>query len=115
MTTDQDDVAINGDLTRYRVLLKISGTVGWQPTVDAVLHSLAALLSNVVAFDHMALLLSDSSGSIGGATERLGLKRTTLQNKMRRLGIGKVDDQSTVEKVFFALSPCLHNPWTWAV
>ena len=62
LTTDQDDVAINGDLTRYRALLKISGTVGAQPTVDAVLHSLAALLSNVVAFDHMALLLFDSSG-----------------------------------------------------
>jgi formate hydrogenlyase transcriptional activator len=62
LTTDQDDVAINGDLTRYRALLKISGTVGAQPTVDAVLHSLAALLSNAVAFDHMALLLFDSSG-----------------------------------------------------
>jgi formate hydrogenlyase transcriptional activator len=62
LTTDQDDVAINGDLTRYRALLKISGTVGANPTVDAVLHSLAALLSNVVEFDHMALLLFDSSG-----------------------------------------------------
>ena len=62
LTTDQDDVAINGDLTRYRALLKISGIVGAQPTVDAVLQSLAALLSNVVAFDHMALLLFDSSG-----------------------------------------------------
>ena len=62
LTTDHDDVAINGDLTRYRALLQISGTVGAQPTVDAVLHSLAALLSNVVAFDHMALLLFDSSG-----------------------------------------------------
>jgi hypothetical protein len=46
LTTDQDDVAINGDLTRYRALLRISGTVGAQPTVDAVLHSLATLLSN---------------------------------------------------------------------
>jgi len=62
LTTEQDDVASNGDLTRYRALLKISGTVGAQPTVDAVLHSLAVLLSNVVAFDHMALLLFDSSG-----------------------------------------------------
>jgi hypothetical protein len=48
LTTDQDDVAINGDLTRNRVLLKICGTVGAQPTVDAFLHSLATLLSNVV-------------------------------------------------------------------
>ncbi len=62
LTIDQDDVAINGDLTRYRALLKISGTVGSQPTVDAVLHSLATLLSNVVSFDDIALLLFDSSG-----------------------------------------------------
>ena len=62
LTIDPDDVVINDDLTRYRALLKISGTVGAQPTVDAVLHSLAVLLSNVVAFDHMALLLFDSSG-----------------------------------------------------
>ena len=62
LTTDQDDVAINGDLTRYRALLKISGTVGAQPTVDAVLHSLATLLSNVVSFDNIALLLFDPSG-----------------------------------------------------
>jgi hypothetical protein len=48
LTADQDDVAINGDLTRYRALLKISGTVGAQPAVDAVLHSLAILLSNAV-------------------------------------------------------------------
>jgi len=62
LTTDQDDVAINGDLTRYRALLKISGTVGAQPTVDAVLHGLATLLSNVVSFENIALLLSDPSG-----------------------------------------------------
>ena len=38
--------------------------------------------------------LSDASGRIagkGGAAERLGLKRTTLQNKMRRLSIGRND------------------------
>jgi formate hydrogenlyase transcriptional activator len=38
--------------------------------------------------------LKASSGQIsghGGAAERLGLKRTTLQNKMRRLGINKGD------------------------
>src|SRR5208337_2366636 len=62
LTIDQDDVAINGDLTRYRALLKISGTVGAQPTVDAVLHSLATLLSNVVSFENIALLLFDPSG-----------------------------------------------------
>lgn len=61
-TTDTGDVAINGDLTRYRALLKISGTVGAQPTFDSVLHSLATLLSNVVSFENIALLLFDPSG-----------------------------------------------------
>jgi len=40
--------------------------------------------------------LKAASGQIsghGGAAERLGLKRTTLQNKMRRLGINKGDYQ----------------------
>ena len=59
--TERDNAANTADLTRYRALLKISGTVGAQPTVDAVLHSLAALLSNVVSFDNMALLLFDCS------------------------------------------------------
>lgn len=38
--------------------------------------------------------LKESSGQIsghGGAAERLGLKRTTLQNKIKRLGIEKKD------------------------
>jgi formate hydrogenlyase transcriptional activator len=38
--------------------------------------------------------LKHSSGKIagkGGAAERLGLKRTTLQNKMRRLSITRTD------------------------
>jgi hypothetical protein len=41
--------------------------------------------------------LKAASGQIsghGGAAERLGLKRTTLQNKMRRLGICKGDYQT---------------------
>ena len=62
LTTDQDDVVIHDDLTRYRAPLKLSGTVAAQPTVDAVLHSLAPLLSNVVSFENIALLLFDSSG-----------------------------------------------------
>ena len=40
--------------------------------------------------------LRAASGRIagqGGAAERLGLKRTTLQNKIRRLGISKVQHQ----------------------
>jgi formate hydrogenlyase transcriptional activator len=38
--------------------------------------------------------LKAASGQIsgkGGAAESLGLKRTTLQNKMRRLGVSKKD------------------------
>jgi formate hydrogenlyase transcriptional activator len=38
--------------------------------------------------------LKHASGKIagrGGAAERLGLKRTTLQNKMRRLSITRAD------------------------
>jgi formate hydrogenlyase transcriptional activator len=38
--------------------------------------------------------LKNSSGKIagkGGAAERLGLKRTTLQNKMRKLSITRAD------------------------
>jgi formate hydrogenlyase transcriptional activator len=38
--------------------------------------------------------LKAASGRIagkGGAAERLGLKRTTLQNKMRRLSITRAD------------------------
>ena len=62
LTTEQDDVALNGDLTRYRTLLKIPGAIGVQRTVGAVLHSLATLLSNVVSFDDIALLLFDPSG-----------------------------------------------------
>jgi formate hydrogenlyase transcriptional activator len=58
---DRHDVAINDDLTRLRALLKISSAAGTQPAVDAILHSLASLLSNVVSFDDIALLLFDSS------------------------------------------------------
>jgi formate hydrogenlyase transcriptional activator len=49
--------------------------------------------------------LKDASGRIagkGGAAERLGLKRTTLQNKMRRLRISRGDysaDQYTSRTV----------------
>jgi formate hydrogenlyase transcriptional activator len=42
--------------------------------------------------------LRDTSGKIagnGGAAERLGLKRTTLQNKMRRLSIARSDYWAT--------------------
>ncbi|HEX4919282.1 MAG TPA: helix-turn-helix domain-containing protein [Candidatus Bathyarchaeia archaeon] len=42
----------------------------------------------------MVEALRSASGRIagnGGAAERLGLKRTTLQNKMRRLNITRAD------------------------
>ena len=41
-----------------------------------------------------ALKASDGKVSgLGGATERLGLKRSTLRNKMNRLNIGRTDYQ----------------------
>ena len=46
--------------------------------------------------------LKAASGRIagaGGAAERLGLKRTTLQNKMRRLNISAADRSQRVEKI----------------
>ncbi|MGA9495339.1 MAG: GAF domain-containing protein, partial [Terriglobales bacterium] len=83
LTTDQDDVATNGDLTRYRALLKISGTVGAQPTVDAVLHSLATLLSNVVSFENIALLLFDPSG------QRLALRAFERSHDDAAIEVGR--------------------------
>ncbi|MBS1850759.1 MAG: sigma 54-interacting transcriptional regulator [Acidobacteria bacterium] len=58
----QDTNAVADELTRYDALLKISTTVGSQSTVDAILHSLADLLCNVVPFESIALLLFDSFG-----------------------------------------------------
>jgi formate hydrogenlyase transcriptional activator len=62
VTTAQDENTIAGELTRYRALLKISSAAGSQATVDAVLHSLADLLLNVVPFESIALLLFDTFG-----------------------------------------------------
>jgi len=52
---------MSAKLTTDRALLKISCTVGAQPTVDEVLRSLATLLSNVVSSENIALLLFDPS------------------------------------------------------
>jgi DNA-binding NtrC family response regulator len=46
--------------------------------------------------------LKAASGRIagaGGAAERLGLKRTTLQNKMRRLNVSRADWSQRVDKI----------------
>ncbi len=61
ITVTRDQNGNDGDQNRYRALLKISSTVGSQPNVDAVIHSLADLLSNVVAFESIALLLFGTS------------------------------------------------------
>ena len=60
LTIDQDDVAINGDLTSYRALQEFwhrrsaaHGRLGLRRR---------SLLSNVVSFDNIALLLFDPSG-----------------------------------------------------
>ena len=46
--------------------------------------------------------LKAASGRIagaGGAAERLGLKRTTLQNKMRRLNVSRADSSQEADKI----------------
>jgi formate hydrogenlyase transcriptional activator len=68
ITTIKDQISVTADLFRYRALLKISGAVEAQPTLDAVLHSLTDLLSNVVRFESVHLFLFDASG------ERLALR-----------------------------------------
>ena len=40
---------------------------------------------------HMMQAAEEFIAGKGGAAERLGLKRTTLQNKIRRLGISKAN------------------------
>jgi formate hydrogenlyase transcriptional activator len=61
-------------------------------------HNVSSLASTFHEAERKVILeaLRAASGQIsghGGAAERLGLKRTTLQNKMRRLGISKGDYQ----------------------
>jgi len=44
--------------------------------------------------EHILHVLRESKGQVGGedgAAERLGLKRTTLNSKMKKLGIGRSD------------------------
>jgi len=62
IATIKDHNPAVADLSRYRALLKISGAVGSQPTVHAILHSLNDLLSNVVRFEAIHLFLFDASG-----------------------------------------------------
>jgi formate hydrogenlyase transcriptional activator len=59
-------------------------------------RSIVPAVSTFEQAERQAILeaLRNASGKIagkGGAAERLGLKRTTLQNKMRRLSIGRAD------------------------
>jgi formate hydrogenlyase transcriptional activator len=59
-------------------------------------RTVVAAASTFEQAERQAILdaLKGASGKIagkGGAAERLGLKRTTLQNKMRRLSITRVD------------------------
>jgi len=62
IATIKDHNPAVADLSRYRALLKISGAVGSQPTVHAILDSLNELLSNVVRFEAIHLFLFDASG-----------------------------------------------------
>ncbi len=62
LLTERDHRGNGEDQNRYRTLLKLSTAVASQPSIDAVVHSLADLLSNVVAFESIALLLFDGAG-----------------------------------------------------
>jgi formate hydrogenlyase transcriptional activator len=62
----------------------------------AAIHAFVPAASTFEQAERQAILdaLKTASGKIagkGGAAERLGLKRTTLQNKMRRLSITRAD------------------------
>jgi formate hydrogenlyase transcriptional activator len=62
----------------------------------AATHTFVTAASTFEQAERQAILdaLKTASGKIagkGGAAERLGLKRTTLQNKMRRLSISRAD------------------------
>jgi formate hydrogenlyase transcriptional activator len=88
LTTDQDEVAINGDLEAPIVEFQASHS-----------RNVSSPASTFHEAERKVILeaLNAASGQIsghGGAAERLGLKRTTLQNKMRRLGICKGDYQT---------------------
>ena len=59
-------------------------------------RTVVATASTFEQAERQAILdaLKNAAGRIagnGGAAERLGLKRTTLQNKMRRLNISRAD------------------------
>ncbi|HXZ30721.1 MAG TPA: helix-turn-helix domain-containing protein, partial [Terriglobales bacterium] len=63
-----------------------------------------ASLSTFHDAERQAILdaLKAASGRVagaGGAAERLGLKRTTLQNKMRRLNILRADTSQETDKI----------------
>jgi formate hydrogenlyase transcriptional activator len=55
--TEQDRQGNAEGQGRYRTLLKLSSAAASQPNVEAVLRSLAGLLSSVVPFESVALLL----------------------------------------------------------
>jgi formate hydrogenlyase transcriptional activator len=60
MTEQDEHLNVEGQ-SRYRTLLKMTSTVASQPNVNAVLQSLAALLSSVVRFESVGLLLYDEA------------------------------------------------------
>jgi formate hydrogenlyase transcriptional activator len=64
------------ELKRSSVAAKVSGSTFEDAERQAIVEAVKAAAGKI-------------SGQ-GGAAERLGLKRTTLQNKMRKLGIGRV-------------------------
>ncbi len=86
---------------RYRTLLDVSSTVAEQPTVEAVLHSLRKLLSQVIVFDLAALLLLESqSGSarivaFDGSPDLPDLPNPSPRITLSGTALGRAIDEQT--------------------
>jgi formate hydrogenlyase transcriptional activator len=82
-----------------RAVILTQGSELYMPVADVKSAVQVPIARSVLAFhdaERRAIIdaLKATSGKLagtGGAAERLGLKRTTLQNKMRRLNISRPD------------------------
>jgi transcriptional regulator with GAF, ATPase, and Fis domain len=92
----------------YRTLLAVSEAIVSQRDLASLFGDLAGRLHPVVRFDYLACLLHDATSNTlcshllesaepvsvqapRGAAVRLGMKRSSLQNKMKKLGICRSD------------------------
>jgi transcriptional regulator of acetoin/glycerol metabolism len=86
-------VILSRDDTLAAPISELGGAMGQRDISSGTLHGMEReMILNVLRAAGGKL-----SGA-GGAAERLGLKRTTLQRKMERLGIVKSDYASTASQ-----------------